>query len=222
METEIIVTEEEKLKQLALSDLARAKALQVVDNESYRDCCMLELQIKEGIKEAEKKLEPVVDSTRKAWKAALKLLADIVEPRNQALEYVQSLRVGYEQRQKGKAKEEQKRKTEDAIAKAKEDANNVAKILEESGEKELAEQVRTNISAPVINVEVDLPKIKNIATEEKWFFKVIDESRVNRSYMTIDERKIQGIVNAQHRDAMQIIGGIEVWSEDAPRGAAKK
>jgi hypothetical protein len=222
METEVVTVEEDNLKQLAISDLARAKALVVIDSDSYRDCCMFEIQIKEGIKEAERKLEPVVDSTRKAWKAALKLLADIVTPRNEALAYVQSLRVNYEEIQKEKAKQKQAIETTAALENTKRESEQVAIILEQSGEAELAEQVRSNVVAPIVNVEPDIPVIKGIATDEKWFFRIVDESKIARTYMAPDEKKIQGLVNSQHKDAAPIVGGIEVWSENKPRGAAKK
>lgn len=219
--TEIIVTEQEKLKQLALSDLARAKDLKVTDNESYRDCCMMELQLKQNIKEVTDKLEPVVTSTRVAWKAALQLLSDAVDPRSIALKYVQDQRTGYERKQKAIAEEQQRVRQQEATEKSKKETEQLADILEQSNEPELAAQVRENFTAPTVPVEVDVPKIKGIATREKWFFKIIDENKILRVYMTPNQGKIQGLVNSQGKDAEKIVGGIEVWSQEVPWGAAK-
>jgi len=222
MEAGLIITEEEKMKQLALSDLERAKQLTVVDGTSYRDCCMMELQIKDSIKTAEEKMEPVVSSTRKAWKDALKLLDDIVSPANLALGIVQDKRIEYESLKEREAAKKQQEDSKAAMEKAKADATVVADILESSGEIELSKQVRENVPAPVVNVELDIPQIKNIRTRDVWEFKIVDQSKVSRAYMTPDEKKIQWLVNSQHVDAAKIVGGIEVWCRKVPVGAAKK
>jgi hypothetical protein len=220
--TELIVTEKDKVEQLALSDLARAKDLKVTDNESYVRCCNVELQLREAIKKVTADMKPVKAATWAAHQAALGLEESGIKPRMEALAYVQEQRTGYERRQKAKAEEEQRIRLEEASRKSKQENEKVAKILEDSNEPELAEQVRSSVTMPTVPVEVDLPKIKGIGgTTKKWFYKIIDENKIQRVYLTPHEKKIQGLVNSQGKDAEKIVGGIEVWSEELPRGAAK-
>lgn len=204
--------ESNELVKLAQSDLSRARRLVVKDNDSYRECCALELQIKASIKEVEKKLDPVVKSTRVAWKAALQLKADAIDPREEALEIVRKARIDYETEREEKRKTREIEATREAQQKAIQDAEKLSGILEQAGETDLAKAIKENVPLPTVKVESEVPAIKGIKTTEKWFFEVIDEGKVARAYMAIDERKIQGLVNTQHKDAEQIVGGIRVWS----------
>lgn len=47
-----------------------------------------------------------------------------------------------------------------------------------------------------------------------WKFKVADPAKVDRRFLMIDEKKIDGVVKALKKDAVEVVGGIEVWEED--------
>jgi hypothetical protein len=216
------ITEEQKEIQLAQSDLSRAKALVVNDAESYRDCCQIELQLKQAIKDAEKFFEKITKSTYDAWQAALDLKRQAVNPRQIALGMVQKIRLDWEREQERLRLEREQERQKQVNADAKAEAKQLAQTLKEAGQDELAKDLLSNVQAPVVTEPSTVPdRPKGIGSREVWAFRIKNEGRIPRTFMTPDLKKIQSIVDTQRKLAEKIIPGIEVYSETVARGAAK-
>lgn len=69
-----------------------------------------------------------------------------------------------------------------------------------------------SIVAPVILP--DTPKVKGQARRVVWKYRVVDASKIDRRFLMPDDQKITRQVQALHKEAADLVGGIEVWSED--------
>ncbi len=218
---QIEISEEQKEIQLAESDLARVRAMVVETIENYRDCCQIEIQLKQSIKDTWAKFEDVVSKAHQAHLAATKLRSDAVNPRQVALKIVQDLRLEYEQRAEAARKQQEAEAQKQAAQKALDEAEELATVLDKSGEKELAAQVRADVPIPVVSIPKDIPKVKGIGTRVVWSFRVVKPAKLPRAYLMPNEAAIQAVVNSQGKAAERMIPGIQVKREEVARGAAK-
>jgi hypothetical protein len=88
----------------------------------------------------------------------------------------------------------------------------VAASLESAGYQAEAEAV---IDAPMVVPPVALPapEAEGVSVRRAWAWRLIDEARMTRQYLTADERKISSLVRSMGPDAAVLVGGIEVYEE---------
>jgi hypothetical protein len=110
-------------------------------------------------------------------------------------------RIREEQRKAAeKAKKEEDKLRAQAEAAREKGKNSRAEILEERADMIIPDPIVTSA-----------PKVEGISTRTIWKFRIIDPEKIPRTYMTIDEKKIGGVVRAL-KDGTDI-PGIEVYSE---------
>lgn len=102
-------------------------------------------------------------------------------------------------------------------AKADIKAENIVTRAEVKAEQR--EATAASVVAPIIQTEA--PKVAGIARRMVWKHRVVDESKVARAFLVLDEKKIGATVRAMGKDAVATIGGIEVWQENDISGKAK-
>jgi hypothetical protein len=84
-----------------------------------------------------------------------------------------------------------------------------AEALSDAGHKEEAEHLLEQpIVAPVVEIQHEKPT--GISTRGKWTFVILDESKIDRRFLTPDLKKIGQMVTAMGPDAVDVVGGIEV------------
>lgn len=118
--------------------------------------------------------------------------------------------------------EDRKRKDEEdrlrAEAKKKEEDARLrdAQTMADDGHGELADEI---LAAPVVVAPVVVPRMETpagISYREVWKFEVLDPNAVPREYLTIDEKKIGGVVRALKGETR--IPGIRAWMEKSIAG----
>lgn len=84
---------------------------------------------------------------------------------------------------------------------------------------EALEMQAASVVAPVI--ESAAPKVSGIARRMVWKWKVTNADEHKRAVLVLDEKKVEKLVKAMGKDAVDIVGGIEVWQENDISARAK-
>lgn len=105
------------------------------------------------------------------------------------------------------AREEQDRLAAERAAQAEE--------LADAGETEAAVEL-LDAPPPLAFVQpdhVEAPKAAGVAVRKSWVFRIVDPAKVNRAFLTVDEKKVAALVRAIGPDAAAQVGGIVVEEE---------
>lgn len=129
-----------------------------------------------------------------------------------------------EERQRAEAEEARKRGDIEA-ARAKEVAaaqsaaaarksEQKAERIAETGEAKA--QALTERAAAIVPVVIDAGPVRvpGKAKRTIWKHRVVDATKVDRRFLCLDEKKIGDTVKALKKDAVEVVGGIEVWEEE--------
>lgn len=143
------------------------------------------------------------------------------------------------QRKAREAAEEQRKKDEAAAAEARKQREKEIEAAQKTGDvkkreaerlrkqaeeekRQAVEQARLDAeavaaSAQAVKVEANTPKVAGLRQRVNWTFKVVDATKIPRSFLMPDEGAIGRFVrNAKDKTlAEKTIPGIEVWWEDA-------
>lgn len=124
-----------------------------------------------------------------------------------------------------KAEEEARKAGDAAAAKAAADnartlelaATTSARQAQRIAEKGFAkadalEQRAAEIVAPVVTQQSTAVPGKSKRTV--WKYRITDGAKIDRKFLAPDESKIGATVRALKKDAVDVVGGIEVWEED--------
>jgi galactitol-specific phosphotransferase system IIB component len=106
-----------------------------------------------------------------------------------------------------------------AIAQKEEEERQLAAAVaaEQSGNKEEAEAIiETPVQAAPVIVPKAVPKVAGMSIRENWKFRIIDEKKIPREYLKVDEVKIGQVVRAMKSAAN--IPGVEVYNEGTVSG----
>jgi hypothetical protein len=69
------------------------------------------------------------------------------------------------------------------------------------------------VYVPPVVVLKSVPKVAGISMTKQWKFRIVDESKIPRQYLCVDEQKIGAVVRAMKAAAN--IPGIEIFSIDS-------
>ena len=160
-----------------------------------------------------------IDDSRKALKrpideAAKRVQAFFAQPLDflaRAESILKRKMLDFQQEQDRLRREEQ-RKADEAARRERERIEAQAAKASAAGRTERAAVLETRaatVVAPVIQREA--PKVAGLSTRDVWRFEVTDEALVPREYLSVDERKIRGVVNSLKGSAR--IPGVRVYCE---------
>lgn len=57
------------------------------------------------------------------------------------------------------------------------------------------------------------PKVSGVSTRETWTFEIVDEAKIERTFLMPDTAKIGAVVRSLHEAAEEVVGGIRVRVE---------
>jgi hypothetical protein len=172
------------------------------------------LQIIKGIRNRiADKFDPIIKKAYEAHRDMVKIKNEIVRPLDNAEKSIKDQQVKYTilERQKQREKElkaiaDAKKKQRELEAKAQKDAEK----LEKKGEPEKAEQVVESVpQVPVKEVESRVPKVEGQHIRKTWKAKVIDENKVPRKYMIVDQKKLDKLAKAT--EGKEQVDGVEFY-----------
>jgi len=187
--------------------VAEAEDLKVIDPESFGRAAEMLKTIKAYLAEVKRITAPVVTAAHATWKAALAQQQGLEANALEAEKILNKSLGAYEQAQRAEA-DRIKREAEKVRLAAEQEAKARAK---ETGAPVEAVVVFTPPPPPP-------PKAAGLAFVDTWKFEVTDPALVPQEYLTVDEKKIGGVVRSLKGQA--VIPGVRVYVERTPRSTA--
>ncbi|MDD5571929.1 MAG: hypothetical protein PHD97_12335 [Bacteroidales bacterium] len=189
--------------------VSQAKAITIVNADTYLSAIDFLKTLKGMQKKAAETFDPIIKKAHGTWKEACNQKNMVVEPLEQAERLIKGKAIEYDAEQKRIAAEAQA-KIDAQKRKEQEELLAKAKKAEEKGQIEKAEnlmQQAQNIPAPVI--EKEIPKVSGISVSDIWDFEVADLKLVPREYLILDEKMVRGI--AKSKKGKFVIPGIRFF-----------
>ncbi len=198
-------------------DTAKTLSLAIKDSTTLSAAAQFMLAAKQRAKRITDRLKGPKEDARKSWKNWCDLETELVEPYERiereiikpAMARFQAEEDRKRRIEEDRLRAEQKKREEDAKIKAAAEA-------EKNGDHEIAEQI---MDTPVMVAPVVLPPVQTptgISYRDLWKFEVVNADLVPREYLTIDEKKIGGVVRALKGETT--IPGVRVYSEKTVTG----
>jgi hypothetical protein len=206
-------TEVKEVTILALSVPDQANAIIINSNEDYARAGQLLLTIKGIRKKIEETFKPIKQKMDAAKKEVLDQEKAADAPLAKAEAIIKPRIAQWNTEQERIRKEEEDRQR--AIAQAAEEERRLQEALlaEQAGNKEEAEAIiETPIQAAPVVIPKTTPKVAGISFTKQWKFRIVDESKIPRQYLSVDEQKIGAVVRAL-KDSTNI-PGVEIYSVD--------
>lgn len=115
-----------------------------------------------------------------------------------------------------------RREQEAVERKAREAEAEQARKAEELRQANMPEAAEAMIAAeppaPVPVIRSNVPKVKGISPGKGWRYEVVDETKVKRSFLQLNESAIKGLVDRIGMLAEEQVGGIKVFEKTTMAG----
>ena len=207
MSTELTVRQKNEMEVI----VSNANNLKINNDDDQQRALEVLPSIQEKLKLINETFDPIVKKAHEAHKEALKQKKTHADPLENAKRIIGRKVGAYQQEQERKAEEKRRLEQAELQKRAEEEALQAAEELESVGDTEAAEMVlETPVVAQAAPVK-EAPKVSGIAVKKTWKFRVKNPNLIPREYLTIDEKKIGGIVRAM-KDQTNI-PGVEVYFE---------
>jgi len=216
----LVETNEVETKALSIVD--QAKAVKIIDAETYTAAGGLWKSIKDMMKEVSDTFDPLIEANHRAHKAALEKKAKFYAPLDAAYRSVKQLMSTYDLEQERIRKAEQDRLA--AIARRAEEERLLAEAAAVEAEarangatkEEAAQQADAVIAEPVyvapIIVAKATPKLAGGPVfQTRWDFEIVNESLIPRQFLAVDMVKIRQIVTAMK--GQTVIPGVRPYEK---------
>lgn len=204
----------QETKELIKSSTSLAKnydSFLVTNSNEFRDAGEDLRMIKSQLKMIEEKRLEITRPMDEAKKAVMGFFKPFTDRLSSAETRVKKAMADWKREEDARIREQQRR----AAEKAKKEEDRLRAQAEAAREKgkELRAEVLEERADMIIPdpIVTSAPKVEGISTRTIWKFRIIDPEKIPRTYMTIDEKKIGGVVRAL-KDGTDI-PGIEVYSE---------
>lgn len=210
------------IKQLeteALTVPEKARALKIVDNETYVMAGNMLVEIKGLRKQINDTFDPIVKKAYEAHKEAKAQKTKVEAPLAEAEGIIKPALSAWNMEQE-RIRRQAELAAQEAARKAEEERRlKEAESLEKQGDQKGVEEV---LSAPIevapVIVQKTVPKVQGISFTERWKFQIVDASKIPREYLVPDEIKIGQVVRALK--GATSIPGVKAYSESGVSGRA--
>lgn len=216
----IDVTPEEEVKQEALTMPDRAKSIAIITAEDYTAAGEFLLGIKAVRKRIDETFDPIIDKAHQAHKEALAQKKKVEAPLIEAEGIIKPKIAEYNSEQERIRKEEERRLAEVARKEEEERRLAEAEAAEKAGDIAEAQAILDEpVYVPPVVVQKTTPKVSGIAMTTVWRFRITNEKKIPREYLSVDTVKIGGVVRAL-KDKCSI-PGIQVYPEQSVRSGSR-
>jgi hypothetical protein len=209
------MNETQELEKQSESLVVQAQACRAIaTTEEYTQTIELGRSLKAMLSGIEDYWKPLIEAAHRQHKALISRRDAMTKPVDSAIARLKGFVVYYDLEEERK-RQEAERIAAEALRKQQEaDAMLEAERLAAAGDKLGAEQVieqAVNAPPPPVIMQSTIPQVAGKSTREVWRFRVIDDSKIPREYLTVDEIKIGAVVRALKGKTK--IPGIEVYPE---------
>ena len=220
----------------------QARALRVTTHEEFEAASAFLREVKARRKAIDEAFAPVIAAGLQAHRQALALKKRADGPCEDAERIVKPVLATYDMEQTCLRREAERqaaadrrrraadvaaataRHQQDAEAAADRDRFAAAEAALDAGDDAKAERILAHPAAVVVPVPpaplvpppVDAPvapKAAGVSFRQVHRWRLVDAAAVTRTYLTVDEKKINSVVRALGHDAVATVGGIEVYTE---------
>lgn len=224
METARIINistdETEVVAKKALTIPEQARAVKVVDSETYSQAGEILVTIKGLRKEIGAAFDPIIKKAHEAHKEAKAQKDKAEAPLIEAENIIKPALAAYDREQERLRREEEERQREIARKAEEERRLREAEQAEKEGRNEEAQAIiEEPVYVPPVVIEKTTPKVQGISMQKVWKFRVTNEALIPREYMTPDMVKIGGVARAT-KGSIQI-PGVEIYSEDIVKAGVR-
>jgi uncharacterized protein YhaN len=172
-----------------------------------------------------KEIDDLVSGKAESWKRAEREAAERERQRIQMEEQAKARAKAEEERRQAEAAAAEARKAREKELEAQRKAGELkAKEVErlkkiaaeeEAKARELAakQAAETAAAVPEVHVAPAVPKVAGIKARVNWKFRIVDASKLPRTYLMADEVRIGQFVR-ETKKAGEVIPGVEAYSED--------
>jgi hypothetical protein len=206
---------------LALSVPDQAKMITVIkNNNDYRRAANILLTIKDIRKKIEATFKPIKQKFDAAKKEVLDQEKAADRPLIEAENWIKPLISGYLIEQE-KIRQAEERRLQEQARKEEEERRLLEAIeAEKNGQQDEAQAIiDAPVQAPPVVVPKAVPKVEGISMRENWRFRIVDEKKIPREFLRVDEVKIGAYVRAMKSAGN--IPGVEIYNE-ATIGAGRR
>lgn len=209
--TEVIEVELEKN---VLAAPQKAAELKITSAETYVLAAELGKTIKGWEKEIKAIHDPICDERHRLHKEATnrrgKYLTALAAAESRIKD---AMRKWDEEQERIRLAEE--RRIQEEVRKREEEARLAEAVhLESAGETEAADSLLEEpIQAPTVVLPKATPKVSGVSGRKPLKWRIKDESKIDRKYMTVDPVKINAEIRISGKKAETIVGGIDVYEE---------
>jgi len=205
----------EKLNHENLSVVDQGKNLLVNNDASYQLAAELGKEATRREKIVIENFSEPKKASYKAWRAVCELEQKLLLPL-QTIKIDLSRKMGrYSQLKEDQTHKEEQMRLAEAKKRQEEEALKRAEELAQNGDKQAAEleleQAIDPVMQPIIAPVGTSLKAEGTSHVTRWQFKIVDEKKIPREYLSVDEKKIRRVVQAMKGDTK--IEGIDVYSE---------
>ena len=189
-----------------------AAVIEVVSNESMVKACNLLKGIRGIVEQINETFDPAIASAYKTHRDVIAAKKRHSFPLDEASKTLRQKIGTYEQEQERLRMKKERELQRQAQEREEKIALEEAAMLESEGRKEEAEQILDGpIEASPVIVKNEVPKVSGVSTRYIWKFKIVDEKKIPREYLTPDEKSIGAIVRA--RQGKVEIPGVKAYRE---------
>lgn len=207
------VLQPQEVSTRALTIIEQGKSIVVIStSEDYTVAGELFTTIKGVMKQVDESFDPIIQKAHQAHKEAVAQKKKIYEPLETVSRHVKKVMGDYDTEQERIRKAEEARLQEIARKQEEERKLQEAVAAEQSGDKQEAEAIMEEpvYVAPVV-IKKEVPKVEGVVFRTIWKYRIIDERKIPREYLKVDDVKIGGVVRSLKKATN--IAGVQVYEE---------
>lgn len=196
--------------------VATAAAFHAIeDHATYNQAAaFLTDTLKPALDELEATFGPIVKKAHEAHKEAIAQRRRHEQPLLEAQRIVKGAMGAFVTAERARAEAEEAER----LRKAREEREAAqlaeAERLEEAGHHEAAKEKIAAPTVPVVTTPAPAPpQAEGVTTRMVTKYRIVDEAAIGRKYLKPDTTKIGQVVRAMGADAVELVGGIEVYEE---------
>lgn len=200
------------LEEKALSFPDRARQLTINTPDDYLAAGEFIKTVDALGKEIEASFNPQIDSAHRLHKSLIAERDRHLKPLKEAKATTKGLMIGWDKAQEEKRRQEEARLREEARKREEEAKLQAALEAEANGQQEEAAAIlEEEVYVPPVILEKETPKVAGVVFRTVWKFRITDEQKLPRAYLTPDTVKIGQVVRAMKGSTN--IPGVEAYEE---------
>lgn len=192
--------------------VVEAESFAITNADTYRAASSFLLKVKDLGKEIVAFFGPLKTDAHALHAKLCAAEKEKLAPLQKIESAIKARMLAFDREQERIRREEEAKRREQARRLEEEARLREAVELEKAGESELAERVlEAPAYVPPVAVPKAVPKVQGIKYVTTWKYRIVDDQKIPRQFLSVDEKKIAGVVRSL--GAAAEIPGVEVYED---------